>query len=75
MSYKEQLDNFEIYIESIGFVDNGFYYYYKKFKVYTSLKQYYYGYFNGIYWEEFEIDNLEPLRIFDRKYKLKQILN
>ena len=67
-------EEFKNYIESIGFKYDiiGDYYCYKEFIIY--LYNYYYHCYNGSEWVSYDLNDLTPLKIVSRSYKLKKIL-
>ena len=67
-------EEFEKFIESIGFKDNGsdFNHYYKQYRIY--LYPYNYDFYNGSEWIHYIDFDLTPLKKMTRCIKLKQIL-
>ena len=67
------LEEFKMFIESIGFESKGLYYHYKEYVIY--LYNNYYHFFNGSEWTwDISFNDLTPLKQIERSYKLKKIL-
>ena len=63
-------EEFKKLIESIGFEPNG---YYKEYRI--DLYNDHYSFYNGYGWNgRYELNDLTPLKIVSRSYKLKKIL-
>ena len=67
------VEEFKRFILSIGFeYMYDVRYEYKEFKI--DLYEDYYHFYNGSEWYSYELNDLTPLKIVSRSYKLKKIL-
>ena len=68
-------EEFEKFIEYIGFKSNDildYYHYYKQYRIDLYYDEY--GFYNGSKWFYYGYNDLTPLKQIERSYKLKKIL-